>query len=325
MSPDKLSPLNRAFPNASRIIYGCMGLGGGWNNEAITAADEAQAHQVIESALDNRITVFDHADIYTFGKAEQVFGQVIRQNPSLRERMVIQTKCAIRFADEDGPKRYDFSAAWLQHSVEKSLKQLNVERLDVLLLHRPDPLMHLDETAATLNAMIKAGKIDQIGVSNMHSRHIAWLQSALQQPIVANQIEMSLAHCPLLEDSMTSGSTNALGASIDTGLLEYCQLNQIQIQAWGSLAQGNITSAKPQATAQHQRIYACVRQLAAEYQTTSEAIALAWLMRLPMNIQPIIGTTNTKRIASCTKAEQLTLTREHWYQLFEASRGTEVP
>lgn len=127
------------FPEASRLIYGCMGLGGGWNDIAATNDDVKQAQSVIEKALELNINVFDHADIYTFGKAETVFGNVLRDSPALKEQMVLQSKCAIRFEDDMGPKRYDFSAKWISSSVEGILSRLHIEQLDILLLHRPDP------------------------------------------------------------------------------------------------------------------------------------------------------------------------------------------
>ena len=127
------------FADASRLVYGCMGLGGDWDSSPVTAAHIKQAEDVIETALDNGITVFDHADIYPLGKAEQAFGQVLKNTPSLRDKMILQSKCAIRFADDAGPKHYDFSAAWITGSVEDILQRLDIEQLDVLLLHRPEP------------------------------------------------------------------------------------------------------------------------------------------------------------------------------------------
>ncbi|MDM7859008.1 aldo/keto reductase [Alteromonas sp. ASW11-36] len=318
-------PLTSQYSQASQLVYGCMGLGGSWNANPISAADIAQAQDVTETALECGITVFDHADIYTLNKAEQVFGEVLKNQPQLRERMVIQSKCAIRFADEYGPKRYDFSAAWIGESVENILRRLHIEQLDILLLHRPDPLMELDETSTVLNQLTASGKVAEIGVSNMHSGQIALLQSQLDKPIVANQIEMSLVQFDWLEEGMTTGSSLARENSFDSHLLSYCQLNNVQLQAWGSLAQGKVTDLSRAQTPQEQRIAAAVAAMAAEYQTSAEAIALAWLMRLPMGIQPIIGTTNPDRIRACAQASSLTLSREHWYTLLEAARGADVP
>lgn len=318
-------PFTQSFSSSSQLVYGCMGLGGGWNTDPVSADDVSQTHSIIETALESGITVFDHADIYTFGKAELVFGQVMQADPTLREKMIIQSKCGIRFADERGPKRYDFSAAWIQHSVEKSLRHLNVEQLDVLLLHRPDPLMDVQETSATLNQLVAEGKVKTIGVSNMHSGQIALLQQHLDSPIVANQIEMSLLARDGIEEGLTTASPAANDNSFDSHLLSYCQLHNVQIQAWGSLAQGKITAPEKATTDQQRTLAETVQRIAAEYQSSPEAIALQWLMRLPMGIQPIIGTTNIARIQACARAHSIQLSREHWYELLEAARGAEVP
>lgn len=312
------------FPHASRMIYGCMGLGGGWNNQPATQQHVLQAHHIIEQVLSLNINIFDHADIYTFGKAELVFGKVLRENPSLRDKIILQSKCAIRFADESGPKRYDFSAAWIEKSVEGILKRLNIEQLDILLLHRPDPLMELDEIANSLTTLQQQGKIKHVGVSNMHGHQIAYLQSALTTPIVANQLEMSLAFRDWLEDGITTNSKANRQSGYAPGTLEYCMLNNVQLQAWGSLAQGLYTGAKPQSEADVATAN-LVSKLARVYDTSPEAIVLAWLMRHPANIQPVLGTTNLQRIKNCEEAMKVKLSREDWYFLLETARGQEIP
>ncbi|WP_100643658.1 aldo/keto reductase [Alteromonas facilis] len=318
-------PIHQYLPDASQVVYGCMGLGGGWSNAPVSQSDIAQTQKVIETALANGITLFDHADIYTFGKAEEAFGKCLERSPQLRESMLVQSKCGIRFADEKGPKRYDFSAQWITQSVENILKRLSTEYLDVLLLHRPDPLMEIEETAGALNQLLAQGKIRHIGVSNMHSGQLRWLQQALDAPIVANQIEMSLVQFDWLDESLTTGSAQARDNSFDSHLLTYCQEHKVQLQAWGSLAQGKITDIKRAQTAEHQHVVSLVQDLSDIYQCSAEAIVLAWLMRLPQHIQPIIGTTNTDRIAACAQAMSISLSREHWYALYEAARGHEVP
>ena len=312
------------FADASRLVYGCMGLGGDWDSSPVTAAHIKQAEDVIETALDNGITVFDHADIYTLGKAEQAFGQVLKNTPSLRDKMILQSKCAIRFADDAGPKHYDFSAAWITGSVEDILQRLDIEQLDVLLLHRPDPLMELDEVATAISDLQASGKIKHLGVSNMHGHQINYLQSALGTPVVANQLEMSLAFRDWLEDGITTNSAHNRQMGYAPGTLEYCMMNNVQLQAWGSLAQGKFTGGKAEfeedvATA------ALVSELAAEYGVSAEAIVLGWLMRHPANIQPVIGTTSLTRIRNCDQANSVNLSREHWYALLESARGSDVP
>ena len=312
------------FPHASRLIYGCMGLGGGWNDSPATQNDVDQARAIVGKVLELNINVFDHADIYTFGKAENVFGQVLKQAPSLRENMLIQSKCAIRFEDLLGPKRYDFSAHYIQSSVEGILSRLNIEQLDILLLHRPDPLMELEEVAGVLQQLQTQGKIKHVGVSNMHGHQIAYLQSALDTPIVANQLEMSLAFRDWLEDGITTNSAANRQMGYAPGTLEYCMSHKVQLQAWGSLAQGRYTGAKSEGA--HDKATAkLVASLAAQYETTPEAIVLAWLMKHPAKIQPVLGSTNLSRIEASQRAMDVTLTREHWYLLFETARGQEMP
>lgn len=318
--------ISQYFNNASNIAYGCMGLGGGWESNTYQSKDILQAKQVIETVLANNINYFDHADIYTHGKAEQVFGAVLKAQPELREQMIIQSKCGIRFNDDTAPGRYDFSAQWIKKSVDGILHRLNIDQIDVLQLHRPDPLMELEEIAQTLENIQKAGKVKYFGVSNMNHHQIAYLQSALDTPIVANQIELSLNQLGWLEHGVLAGNPNGSHGNFTAGTLEYCQMNNVQIQSWGSLAQGLFSGrdisnepAHIKATAQ------LVETLADKYQTNSDAIVLAWIMRHPANIQPVIGSTNLTRIARCALAVNIHLSREDWYALYVSARGNALP
>ncbi len=315
--------MNTYFPTASDLVYGCMGLGGSWDDSPVSAAHVTQAREIIETAMELGINVFDHADIYTLGKAELVFGKVLREAPQLKDDMIIQSKCAIRFEDDAGPKRYDFSANWIQRSVEGSLSRLGIEQLDVLLLHRPDPLMELSEVAQVLSDLKAAGKVNHVGVSNMHAHQIAYLQSALSTPIIINQLEMSLAFRDWLEDGVTTHSAANRNVGYAPGTLEYCMQNNVRLQAWGSLAQGSYTGAAKTDT--EKATQSLVSELAADYGVSNEAIVIAWLRRHPANIQPVLGTTNPARLRACQQAEGITLSREHWYRLFERARGAELP
>ncbi|MGZ9899318.1 aldo/keto reductase [Shewanella gaetbuli] len=321
-----LLPIQQHFPNASPLVYGCMGLGGGWDTNPIQNTHIKQAHEVIDCALENNIHYFDHADIYTRGKAEQVFGQVLKQRPQLREQMIIQTKCGIRFADENTTQRYDLSSQWITHSVEKSLKQLNTEYLDILLLHRPDPLMQVDEIAEALAELQSAGKVTHFGVSNMHQYQMAKLQKVLDTPLVVNQIEVSLAKQAWIDEGVYAGNQAGKNINFTSGTLEYCQDNGVQVQSWGSLCQGvysgNHSDTDSQAVQETTQL---VNKLAAKYQTSVEAILLAWITRHPAQVQPVIGTTNLQRIAACAKASVVTLSREDWYALYITAKGHALP
>jgi len=318
--------LSRILPGVSPVIYGCMGLGGDWNNSPVAKEDLRLAHRVVDAAVAAGINFFDHADIYTFGKAEEVFGRVLNERPELRQHIYLQSKCAIRFQDEQGPKRYDFSKEWLSQSVDEILARLNIEYLDILLLHRPDPLMEPEELADTFRSLKASGKVRHFGVSNMHGQQMAFLQGYLDAPLVVNQIEVSLSQLDWLDEGVMAGNPAGSHLNFAAGTLEYCRQQKVQVQSWGSLCQGLFSgrdvSNEPlsvQATA------ALVAEYAECYETSRESIVLAWLMRHPVGIQPVIGTTNVGRISACAQSTEVTLSREQWYALYVAARGEEVP
>lgn len=319
-------PFHLYEENASRIGLGCMAFGGDWDSSLISNEQIKQMHEAIDKALDVGINFFDHADIYKRGKAEQVFGRVLKEHPKLRDEIFVQSKCGIRLEDEQGPSRYDFSADWIRTSVENSLKRLNLERLDVMLLHRPDPLMQPEEVAKVFDELYESGKVKHFGVSNMHAYQMQFLQHYLKQPLVVNQLEMSLANHHWVDEGMEAAINVPHDSSFAPGALEYCQMQNIQLQAWGCLAQGLFSgrdlSGQPENVIKTAEL---VFKLAAEYQTSTEAIVLGWLMRHPAGIQPVIGTTNPARIKACSKAKDLLLNRIHWYELLTAIRGQSVP
>ncbi|XOV77955.1 MAG: aldo/keto reductase family oxidoreductase [Aestuariibacter sp.] len=319
-------PLSQYFDDVSRIALGCMGFGGDWNATQYDTSHVDQMHKALDAALDVGINVLDHADIYSKGRAEQVFGDVVKQRPELKEQLVIQSKCGIRLPEDEMPGRYDFSKAWVLQSVDGILQRLNIEQLDVLLLHRPDPLMELDELADAMFQLNTSGKVAHFGVSNMHVHQIQYLQSALHTPLVANQMQMSLANLDWLNESVSAGMREGNDLHFSPGVIEYCRSNKMQIQAWGCLAQGLFSGRDISDRPQHIKDTAeLVARLAGEHQVSKEAIVLAWLMRHPANIQPVIGTTNPDRIRACQEAEKVQLSREHWYQLYVSARGEALP
>lgn len=319
-------PLSYYFNNASALVYGCMGLGGDGASPLLTDADHQQAEAAVEAALDAGITVFDHADIYTRGKAEAVFGALLKRRPELRERMVLQSKCGIRFADEQGPQRFDFSPEWIRHSIEGTLQRLNTDYLDIYLLHRPDPLMEAEPVAELFQALQDEGKVRHFGVSNMQQHQMRFLRSFMNTPLVANQLELSLTALDWLNHGVDTNTPRGADLTFNAGTLEYCRLQGIQLQAWGCLSQGRLSgrdvSGEPEAVQQTAHL---VAQLAAQHGTSREAIVLAWLQRHPAGIQPVIGTTRPERIAACAQCSEVTLSREEWYQLFVAARGVRMP
>ena len=324
----KSLPLSEQFPDTSRLVYGCMGLGGGWDQiqQPLTEDDHRVADTAIDAALAAGITFFDHADIYAGGKAEAVFGERLKRQPSLRDQIILQSKCGIRFADEHGPQRFDFSPEWINESVDNSLRRLHTDHLDILLLHRPDPLMEPEAVAEVFARLQQSGKVRQFGVSNMDAHQMALLQDALDAPLLVNQIELSLSRLDFLNQGVDQNTASNPNPTFAPGTLEYCRRNSVQLQSWGCLSQGLFSGRDVTDQPAHiQQSAQLVADLAAQHGVSREAIVLAWLMRHPAGIQPVIGTTNPDRIAACAEANGFTMNREDWYRLFEAARGQSVP
>jgi len=311
---------------ASRIAFGCMHLSRAWDQEPLTDAERKQTRALVEAALAQGITLFDHADIYARGKSELLFGEVLADSPSLRDQMVLQSKCGIRFAHEpqaSSPGRYDFSYAHIISSVEGSLQRLQTDRLDLLLLHRPDPLGHPDEVARAFDDLQRSGKVLHFGVSNHTGAQIALLQKSVVQPLVVNQVEISLLHHHLINEGVIA-ATEGTPYTASAGTLDYCRQHNILLQAWSPLAGGRLSqpeTAEPALRLTSER----VAYFADKYGVGAEAILLAWLLRHPAGIQPIVGTTNVERLIAATAADGIELDREDWYDLFTAARGGPVP
>jgi predicted oxidoreductase len=324
----RIMPLEKREVTASRLVLGCMGFGGNWDNSPMSNEEILKAEQAIDAALSSGITMFDHADIYRMGKAEEVFGRVLKSRPYLREKMVIQSKCGIRFTDENAPGRYDFSKQHVLTSVDGILQRLSVEHLDVLLLHRPDPLMEPEEVAEAFRQLKISGKVRHFGVSNMNKSQLRLLQTYCDEPIIVNQMEMSLHKLDWIDQGVLVNQKAGIDTHFADGLIEHSILNNIQIQAWSPLAKG-VYSGKDieHITEAEMKTKELVEKMASAKETTKEAIVLGWLMRHPAKIQPVIGTTNPERIMNCQDAirQSELMTREEWYSLYVTSRGQRLP
>lgn len=321
-------PLAKRGLEASRLVFGCMPFGGGWNREPITQEDIRKAEQAVDAALAININMFDTADIYTRGKSEQTLGTILKNRPGLREQLIIQSKCGIRVGEGNVPSRYDFSKAWILEAVDASLQRLQIEYLDVLLLHRPDPLMEPDEIAEAFAQLKASGKVRYFGVSNMNVGLMRFLQRALPDQIAANQLELSLSHLHWLNQTIHVNQDAGVNVSFGEGLLEYCQMENIQIQAWGPLSQGKFSGRDVSNEPENiQKTAKLVQEMAKQKETTPEAIVLGWLMKHPAQIQPVIGTMQPQRIEACRDAEKQAqqMTREEWYALYTSARGQSVP
>ncbi|WP_328863656.1 aldo/keto reductase [Streptomyces virginiae] len=312
-------------PGADRVLYGCMGLGGSWDPDPYGPADIDTAEAAVVAALDAGITAFDHADIYRHGKAEAVFGEVLARTPGLRERITLQTKCGIRLGDKDRPGMYDLRGESIARRVEESLTRLRTDVIDVLLLHRPDPLADVDEIAAALTSLHRQGLVRGFGVSNMGAAQIAHLQARLDVPLVANQLEMSLHSRAWVEAGVLLNTTESAGNGFPFGTLEHCRDHGIRLQAWGALARGRFTGLEE--TPAERATAALLAELARKKDTTPESVLLWWLMRHPAAVAPVIGSARPERIRACADAalREPELTHEEWYELWITARGVPLP
>jgi predicted oxidoreductase len=323
----KTYPLAHTELKISRLAYGCMQIGGTWDDAPLTSYDRARARNVIERALAHGINFFDHADIYCHGKSETVFAHALRELGVPRDRIILQSKCGIRFADDvtpGSPTRFDFSYEHILRTVEGSLQRLQTDYLDILLLHRPDALVEPEEVAHALDELHRAGKVRYFGVSNHTAAQITLLQKFVQQPLLVNQVELNLLHADLIDDGLFFNTAPRPYTGIG-GTLDFCRANGMLIQAWAPVANGLLFNPPEDAPANVRRVAGLIAQMARAKNTTPEAIALAWLLRHPAPIQPILGTTRPERVADSCRADEIELTREEWYFLLETARGRAVP
>jgi len=280
---------------------------------------EAPEMQILlEKALELNINFLDHADIYAWkNNAEEVFGQVIKSAPYLRDKFVIQTKCGICRG------YYDSSYEHIIESVDTSLKRMNLDYIDVLLLHRPDALMEPEEIARAFDQLQAAGKVKYFGVSNMNPAQMQLIKRNVTQDLIVNQVQFGLVHASLIDEGIYVNTKNEGAVMRDGNLLEYAQLNNITLQAWSFLQ----TGWKKGTFLEHPDypdLNQVLERLSHKYHVPKSAVATAWILRHPANIQPISGTTNPIHLEELTKAFDFTLTRPEWYELYLAT-GKPLP
>lgn len=323
-----LMPIEKRGITKSRLIYGVMNLGGARGRDALTKRDIRAAEEAIDAAMSIGITMFDHADVYRNGKAEEAFGHILHSRPGLREQITIQSKCGIRLDEGGIAVQYDLSKTWILRAVDATLRRLQTEYLDILLLHRPDPLLQYDEVADAFSSLTEAGKVRFFGVSNMSASQMRELQRHIAEPLVIDQLEMSLGKRDFVEHEILVNGEHRPDVSFPDGTLQYCQTHDVQLQAWASLARGIYSGATtdPDNRAQLDTS-ALVTEMATSRTTSREAIVLAWLLRHPANIQPVIGTIDTDRIRACEDSVRQAelMTRNDWYSLFISARGSNPP
>jgi predicted oxidoreductase len=312
----------------SKLIIGCMGIGGGWEKDTVlTKAHEKEARDFLDSALALGANFFDHANIYGRGRSEEVFGRILKERPGLRDQIVLQSKVGIRWGDDPkgAPHRFDYSRQHILEATNAILQRLGTDHLEILLLHRPDPLWDAQEVAEAFALLKAQGKVRYFGVSNQNRFQMEYLQSFLPDPLVANQLQLSLLHNGFLEAGISFNQHAPQYPDGWEGTVEYCRMNKVVMQAWSPLDRGALTddtSGKPEnvkATA------ALVKKLAADHGTVPEAIQLAWLLKHPAGIMPVTGTSKPERLKACARGLDVTLSREEWYSLFAAARGATMP
>lgn len=311
----------------SRLAYGTWHLGGSWDGQPISDEIQQRADTLIRAAVEHGITLIDLADIYTRGKSDQVVGEVLKRTPSLRDKILLQEKTGIILSDEvyaGSIGHYDFSYENITRKLETSLQRLNTDHVDLLLLHRPDALVEPDEVARAFDELHASGKVRWFGVSNHSGSQIELLKKSVRQPLVVNQLELNLLHNDLINDGLVANSDAArYTGTRDT--LEYCRRHDILVQAWSPVAGGDLFAVKDDAPDNVRQTAQLIAELAEQHQTSREAIALAWLLRHPAPIQPIIGTMNAERLAASVQADTVELSRLEWYRLLAAANGATVP
>jgi predicted oxidoreductase len=298
----------RSDLDASEIALGCMRIASLSNQDIAT---------LIHTALDAGITFFDHADVYGGGKSEEKFAEALDMTPRLRDTMILQSKVGIRKGS------FDFSKEHILEAVEGSLKRLRTDHLDVLLLHRPDALVEPEEVAEAFTILQDSGKVKYFGVSNQNPMQIELLTKFVKQPLIINQLQLSITNTGMIDAGINVNMKIDSSIIRDGSILDYCRLKEITIQPWSPFQYGFFEGVFldndkfPELNAQ-------INTIAASRGVTNTAIAIAWLLRHPARMQPILGTTNPTRVKDASKASDVKLTRQEWYDIYLAA-GNKLP
>ncbi|HEN8971664.1 TPA: aldo/keto reductase [Streptococcus agalactiae] len=293
---------------ATRIALGCM---------RMSDLEGKQAEEVVGTALDLGINFFDHADIYGGGLSELRFRDAIKHLNVNRDKMIIQSKCGIR----EG--YFDFSKEYILSSVDGILERLGTEYLDFLILHRPDVLVEPEEVAEAFTKLRAEGKVKHFGVSNQNRFQMELLQSYLDEPLAVNQLQLSPAHTPMFDAGLNVNMLNKASIEHDDGIVDYCRLKRVTIQAWSpfqiDLSRGLFVNHPD-----YKELNETIAKLAKNYNVSSEAIVIAWILRHPAQIRAIVGSMNPSRLKAIDKANDIALTREEWYDIYR-SAGNILP
>jgi predicted oxidoreductase len=284
------------------VAVGCMRFGGKTVKEI---------EELLDIALANGANFFDHADIYGAGRSEQLFAEAL--TPARRDKVILQTKCGIISG-----KMFDFSYEHIMEAVDGSLRRLQTEYIDVLLLHRPDALMETEEVARAFDELKASGKVRHFGVSNQNPYQMQLLQSALDMPLCVNQLQFGIMHAPMIQAGLNVNMYNESAVNRDGGVLDFCRLNKITIQPWSPMQYGFFKGCFVD-NEEFPVLNKTMDELAEKYGVSKTTLAFAWILRHPARMQPVTGTTNPTRLADCLAAADVTLSREDWYEIYKAA------
>jgi predicted oxidoreductase len=286
------------------IAVGCM---------RMKSLDKKDAEVVVQTALEQGANFFDHADVYGDGLSEEIFADAVHMNPDVREKLILQSKCGI-----SRKGMFDFSKEHILEAVDGSLKRLKTDYLDVLLLHRPDALVEPEEVAEAFNALQSTGKVRHFGVSNQKPMQIELLKKYVKQPIVANQLQLSITNATMISQGINVNMENESAVDRDGSVLDYCRLHDITIQPWSPFQYGFFEGVFLN-NDKFPELNKKIDEIAARYSVTNTTITIAWLLRHPAHMQPITGTMNPQRLIDCCKATDIALTRLEWYEIYRAA------
>lgn len=283
----------------------------------MAALDVADAEKVIATSLEAGINFIDHADIYGGGQSEERFRDAVINLGIAREDLILQSKCGIQRG------YFDFSKEHILNSVDGILKRLDTDYLDFLVLHRPDILVEPEEVAEAFSQLKQSGKVKHFGVSNQNRYQMELLQSYLDEPLAVNQLQLSPAHTPMFDFGVNVNMRNEAGVNRDSGIVEYCRLNKVTIQAWSPF-QIDLGKGLFSGTPDYKELNETISRYAEQYGVSDEAVIIAWILRHPAKMQAIIGSMNPERIKKIAKATDVNLTRPEWYDIYR-SAGNVLP
>ena len=294
-----------SIPN---VAMGCM---------RIAALDKKQAETLILTAVENGVDFADHADFYGDHQSEVRFGEVLKDNPGLRDRIFLQSKCGIRA----GMGFYDSSYEHIMMSAENSLRKMNTDHLDALLIHRPDALAEPEEIARAFRELKESGKVRFFGVSNHNPMQVEVLQQAVGDKLMFNQMQMSVVHTGMIDQGINVNTRFEGSVDRDGGVLEYCKLKKMVLQVWSPFQYGMIEGVYLD-NPDFPEVNAILAEMGEKYGVSKTAMAVAWLARLPMMIQIIAGTTNPGRLKEIIAGAGVELSRQDWYKIYCAVGNT---